>query len=409
MSSPSNQIAAESEARTYRILQELVADSDIHALELLLGKFNLFEALNLMRQEVRHSAFLAYLLCPQQNHGLGDVFIKALLQKALTGRIDGVTPIHIDVWNLTEAEVHCEWQNIDIFIRDETHHLAVIIENKIGSTEHDDQLRRYLSTVNREHAEWQIVPIYLTVEGDNPKDERYIAIGYNQVCQLLTSILDLRGKALDSDVRVLIEHYVEMLRRHFLSESQIAELCKKLYARHKAALDLIYEHRPDRVQHVREFLEHEISKNDQLILDHCSKSYIRFLPKKLDTAVLKKGSGWTLSGRMLLFEVENLDGWLVAKLIIGPGPSELREKLFELAQRKPFTGATKLYPQWTMIYKQRLLPESAYGLEDEAFDEKLAEAWKKFVEKELPTLIAAFDDVAWMHTESGLQPQGQAS
>ena len=99
--------------------------------------------------------------------------------------------------------------------------------------------------------------------------------------------------------------------RERLSESQIAELCKKLYARHKTALDLIYEHRPDRVRHVREYLEVEISKNDQLVLDHCSKSYIRFVAKKLDVAVLKKGAGSTPGGRMLLFEVENLDGWLV--------------------------------------------------------------------------------------------------
>lgn len=343
MSSTPEIVVAEPDGKAYRLLQEFVGDNDLYRLEILLGKFNLFEAMNLMRQEIRHSAFLAYLLNPRQNHGLGDVFLKALLRRALAGNFEGVSPIHIDIWGFSEAEIHCEWQSIDVFIRDETHKLAVIIENKIDSTEHDDQLARYLSRIQKEHAGWHIVPIYLTVEGESPTDGRYVAIGYNDVCAIIESILQLRGSAIDPDVRVLIEHYVEMLRRHFLSESAVAELCQKLYARHKEALDLIYEHRPDRVQRVREFLEDDIRKDEKLALDHCSKSYIRFIPKTLDAPILKQGTGWTASGRMLLFEVENYDKWLIAKLTIGPGKNDVREKLFEIAKHKPFDNPPKLY------------------------------------------------------------------
>ena len=43
------------------------------------SRFNLFEAVNIVRQEIRHSNFLAFLLNPAESHGLGDKFLRALL------------------------------------------------------------------------------------------------------------------------------------------------------------------------------------------------------------------------------------------------------------------------------------------------------------------------------------------
>lgn len=399
---PSVPLIAESDAKAYLLLQGFVGDSDLDRLELLLGKFNLFEAMNWMRQEIRHSAFLAYLLDPQQNHGLGDVFLKTLLKRALAQRefaslVDGLTPMHIDVCSLANAEIHCEWQNIDVFVRDEANKLAIIIENKIDSGEHDDQLARYITQVRNGHGEWRIVPIYLTIDGESPTDERYISLGYDVVCHVIETIIHLRRSTIDPDVRVLLEHYIGMLRRHFLSESEIAKLCQQLYARHKEALDLIYEHRPDRVQRVKEFLEADILKNGDLALDHTTKSYIRFIPKEIDFPILRQGAGWTPSKRMLLFELQNTDKQLAVKLVIGPGPSDIREKLFELAKHRPFDNPPQLYPQWTMIYKRTLLSKNAYSLEDEAFYEKLSTEWEEFSSKQLPVLVAALKDVTWMH------------
>src|SRR6516225_1413907 len=44
---------------------------------------NIFEAAGMHRQEIRHSNFLAFLLNPQGTHGLGDAFLKRVIQKAL--------------------------------------------------------------------------------------------------------------------------------------------------------------------------------------------------------------------------------------------------------------------------------------------------------------------------------------
>lgn len=391
-----------------RILEDFVASNvDLQRLEILLRKFNLFEALKLVWVEIRHSDFLAYLLDPQQNHGLRDGFLKALLQSVLKGGVNQtVTPIDIDVWNLAFAEVYREWQNIDIFVRDESNRLAILIENKVQNGEHSDQLARYYDCVARECAGWKIIPIYLSVESEKPSDERFIPLGYDQVCKLVEKLVELNGSALDGDVRIVIEHYAEMLRRHLVTESEISELCHRIYAKHKQALDLIFEHRPDRQQTVRELLEGWIKQDAELVLDHCTKSYIRFLPKRLDTDVLKQGSGWTSSGRILLFEASNDEDSVTVRVIIGPGPLETRRKLFDLAHAKqpPFRPVSKFYNQWNTILAHKLLTAKAYDLHDDDFSVELEKQWKRFVEKEIPATVAAIDQESWIHDKVSPQP-----
>jgi len=50
-----------------RALEALVVDNpDFDRLKALLGQFNIFEAIGVVRRELRHSDFLAFLLNPQQ-------------------------------------------------------------------------------------------------------------------------------------------------------------------------------------------------------------------------------------------------------------------------------------------------------------------------------------------------------
>ena len=65
----------------------VVENADLEALEGFLEQFNIFEAVGVVRQELRHSDFLAFLLDPRQNHRLDDAFVQRLLQK--TGGLRG--------------------------------------------------------------------------------------------------------------------------------------------------------------------------------------------------------------------------------------------------------------------------------------------------------------------------------
>jgi len=134
-----------SEEDLLKRLESFVVDNkDLDLLARLANQFNIFEAIGVEQQELRHSDFLSYLLDPNANHELGDVFAKKLFQKGVSG-IDRsslpLTPIDIDIWNLKASEVFREWHDIDILFVNEANELVVAIENKIWTGEHSDQFQ----------------------------------------------------------------------------------------------------------------------------------------------------------------------------------------------------------------------------------------------------------------------------
>ena len=151
-----------------------------------------------------------------------------------------------------------------------------------------------------------------------------------------------------------------------MENSEIQEICKKIYKKHKKALDLIFEYKPDLLMEINECLT-EIIKNDpDLILDFSSKSYIRFITKKLDF-IPRRGEGWTKSERISLFEFKNNLNGVALYLIIGPGSKEIREKLCKIAQNdlKLFNIADRKFTgQWFSIYKKSIIKAKSYEDKD---------------------------------------------
>jgi len=163
--------------------------------------------------------------------------------------------VEVDVADLNNAFVRREWRNIDILIRDPQAGIVCAIENKVTSGEHSDQLQRYRYTVAQQFPEYGRIFVFLTPEGDEPSEEAYISCSYAEIADLVDSVREARASTLGPDVCALMTHYTTMLRRHMVSESEIAELCRKLYREHKQALDVIYEHRPDRQYDMFEMLK----------------------------------------------------------------------------------------------------------------------------------------------------------
>ena len=101
----------------HEVLEAFLIDNpDLEKLEILLAEFNLFEAVGVVRQELRHSDFLAFLLDPRQPHGLGDSFLSIFLRKVVqSSDLTGLpfSAIDVTLWDLADTEVRREWKNID--------------------------------------------------------------------------------------------------------------------------------------------------------------------------------------------------------------------------------------------------------------------------------------------------------
>jgi hypothetical protein len=375
----------------------VVENADLEALEGLLEQFNIFEAVSVIRQELRHSDFLAFLLDPRQNHRLGDAVVQRLLQKILIAArhlAPPLSPIHLDSWDLSRITVRREWQNIDILLVDPVNRLVVVIENKIDSGEHSGQLGRYLHIVNDEYpsAEWRHLAVYLTPDGAEPSETGYLPADYGLVADAVEAVAVSREPSLDPAVHYLMIHYARMLRRHIVTDSEIADLCRRIYQRHQRALDLIFEHRPDRLAEVQAILLDLVRSRDDLILDTSSKQLVRF--GHADWEGLPRGAGWTRSGRLVLFEFGSYPESLNLALYVGPGPAEARQRLINLAttRQPPYRVSkrrTAENQKWKLIYSSPFLRQEDY--ENAALAEieaRIWERWEQFVNQDLSALVA---------------------
>ena len=381
----------------------VVENRDLERLEALLAEFNIFEAIGAVRQELRHSDFLSFLLDPGQNHGLGDAFLKRFLKYVVIRSTDSpISAVEIDVADMQDAVVLREWRNIDILIHDDPNRLVCAIENKIGSRERLGQLSRYREVVTREFPDHRALFVYLTPEGEEPSDEAYSPFSYGDIANLVDTVREMHESTLGADVSSLMKHYTAMLRRHIVSDSEIAELCRRIYRRHKQALDLIFEYRPDLQWEIAEYLKKLLAQEQDsgLVLDHVTKSSIRFLVSEWDEIhLLRTGHGWTPSGRVLLFEFQNRPKRLALHLIIGPGKEVVRRKIHQAAiqHRNIFRSAPKeLARKWTTIYKRTFLSERAYEEADiEKMMTQIEKEWHKFLNDDLPAIRKVISEIEW--------------
>jgi hypothetical protein len=379
-------------------LEKFIVDNhDLEKLESLLNQFNIFEAVGVTRQELRHSDFLAFLLNPVQTHQLGDRFLKRFLKRVLIeAEVSTVSAIEIDVADLQDSEVRREWRNIDVLIYARNAALVIAIENKVGAAEHSDQLQRYKAIVREEFPNSQAVLIFLSPEGVIPSDESWISYSYAQVADLVDLICDTYKTTIGSDVHTVMAHYSNLIRRHVMSSSDIGELCVKIYKQHRQALDLIYEHRPDLQSELAEFLVvliEQSAEHYQLVLDYKSKQWIGFAPKAWDQCSFQKNCrGWTSSKRALLFEWCNYPNGLSLDLTIGPVNPELKGNICNALRRHRVSlrNIRSLNARCNHIYKRAILIQTDYEQMDlEELQNQIKAKWNHFLTTDLPLIREA--------------------
>jgi hypothetical protein len=263
------------------------------------------------------------------------------------------------------------------------------MKNKIGTGEHSDQLRRYHRVVNQHYRGWRVVGLYLTPSGKMPSHEAYLPVDYSLVCDIIDGLAKVRASVVSSDLEVLMTHYAEMLRRHIVGDSEIARLCQQIYQKHKRALDLIYEHRPDLQAEIKDLLEKLVRDTPGMELEWSLKNGVGFAVQEWDDVPGLLTAQWTHTGRVLLFELENDPGRLRLKLTLGPGADEIRQKVVGMVRSNPdvFRVPKVFGAKWSMIYVRSFLEQELYEDTDfEDIEREIRRRWSEFLEKDLPRM-----------------------
>jgi len=358
---------SDSNASLKEELAGLIYDNpDLERLEALLDDFNPFEAMRWTRQEVRHSSFLRWLLDPLETHGLGAYclrsFAKRIAYRASGPQNGEPTVFDIDGFLFSRTEVLQEWNNIDILVRDDEEHFILVIENKVDSGEHSNQLQRYREIIQEQYPGYRVLYAFLTVAGVEPSDENYIPIDYAELAELVADTVRRRKDQLGDEVRAFMLQYGQMIRRNIVEESEIQQLCRSIYANHKRALDVIFEHKPDKALDVSEALKAELQKRHGLVFDHSAKSFLSFIPESLDI-LPRDGYGWTPSKRVMLFMLDNYAGKITFRIGLGPGLQETREDVHTAIAQHPdlFNRAkTKMGKQYWSFHSELLVGVKRY-------------------------------------------------
>ncbi|OUL37172.1 hypothetical protein BV372_03695 [Nostoc sp. T09] len=370
------------------LLEKFIVDNEeLDNLESKLAQFNIFEAIGVVRQEIRHSNFLAFLLNPSENHRLDDIFLKRFLKRVLldtdepTGaNYSNISPVNIDIANLSDVEVRREWKNIDIFIHSPRNKLVCAIENKVGSKEHSQQLLRYRKIIEHEYSSYRKILIYLTPEGDLPYDKNWRVYKYSKVTEIIDSICTSCKSTLGTDVYSLMVHYSTLIRRHIVSDSDVAELCRKIYIKHKQALDLIFDHRPDIQSQIAENICELLKiESHRIFVEPPKKRFIDFVP--ID---------WKKSNLPLLFHFDNSAEHLVLRLLITPAENNtsinfMRKNIYQMYtdNLRIFQNSNKkrkLSETWTTIYQEVILNKKDYeSSEFEFLVKKVQDFWEQFI------------------------------
>lgn len=227
-------------------LQDFLLDIDcLNELQPWTGHFNLFDVLKISKTEIRHSNMLGWLLNPNENHGMGDAFLKAVVQEMVVndtdGRYDIFQTLLLDFYSFT---VYREWKNIDIFLISDQDKFLIAIENKIGAHEHSNQLNRYRTILEADYPEYRKMLIFLTPDGNDPSDvKNWDILSYAAIADILAE--KITRLELQPDIELMIRNYLDIIRRDIVEDQKLIEVCNKIYARHKKALDLIFEYRVD--------------------------------------------------------------------------------------------------------------------------------------------------------------------
>jgi hypothetical protein len=299
---------------------------DIDCLKKLDGwmdDFNLFDILRITNMEIRHSNILAWIFDPNENHGLGDSFIKSFFTKVVSKCDQNkYNAFELLLQDFYSYQVNREHNHMDIVLVSPEERTAIIIENKIWSGESSHQLNDYLEKSKEEYKDYnQILHVFLTPYGREASDpDNWIAFSYGEIIDSLESAI--KGMNLRDEVTLVIRNYIETVRKNIMGEKDVKleRICNEIYNKHRIALKLIYEN-----VNIDNSIEHEIicetlrELNDDGVIIFEDNNRLRFFTKsmneylpELDTMDSSWNTNW-----VYYYWLEKYEGKLIIHFEVG--------------------------------------------------------------------------------------------
>ena len=324
---------------------------DLAHLEQLLeerrSEFDALTFLGISASEEVHSRILAWLLDPQESHGLEDRFLRGFLREtAMIVPADGACVGDLGeetTFDWSAARVRREWRNVakgregrlDILLCNEAERFLCGIENKVFSGEHGDQLTRYRKALADAYPDYCRRLVFLSPAGTLPIQEEeqkyWAAINYATIMQLVKQTITQGDEPLQEDIASFLRQYLTTLRRRIVPDttSNAQALARKIYMEHRTAIDFINANRPNYKEEGNAIVKAAINHNDRWVLDWEERNLVFFRSTEWDQfEVLWTGTGWGNPDSVITFAFDFRPDHLHLICTLGPGTDEpVRQKI----------------------------------------------------------------------------------
>ncbi len=399
---------------------------DFQTLEGLAKQFCPFEAIGMVKTEIRHAHFLCFLLDPKASHPFHDKFLKAFLQAVVSGNTtkpddDKLTPMDVHFMNCSNAIIYREKSNIDLLIEIESasgESLVVAVEMKIHASESEDQLEKYSDHVIKRYPndKWNHRFAFLTLDKSEASKKSWIALSFSDVIDRFNKVVKnskFEGKAVE-----LYNDYTAMMRKHLMPDqkSELEILSRRIWQNHRQAMDVLVRYEPNLQSEIYSLISEQLPRMIESFAIECdtiSGRYLRFsVSEWLKIKEFQTGDGkWAESKSLVSVEISyNKSNKYYLYFVLGPGVQGNREKIYIEAKKMGVLSgniAKELSPMYQQLKKFELI--SAKNIDDfkgtdEEYVEKTGKEILAAIKIRLEEQLPIFTDLLKNALEKGDSP-----
>ena len=221
-----------------------VENERLDALRNRLSRFNIIETMGRGRLDLMHSVCLAWLIDPQETHGLQDEFTRSFLVKALKGsNIEG-GPSAVDILqsDMSDIEVRSERDDTEIYVSSQRNEWVFVIESEFDNEQCSSQLENHVIEAENDFPGMRVIGVSLTHPRRKPQSNRYVHIQFSSLHSLVQGLTNSLTRPLSTDVGTFIKHYLEVIKEVTTMNNQsndLARQARELYQSHKKVIDFI--------------------------------------------------------------------------------------------------------------------------------------------------------------------------
>ena len=215
-------------------------------------KFNAFDVLRYSDYEIRHSNVLAWLLTPDETHGVGDAFLVEFLKRLAEKK--GAAPRIGDLASFdtclaggyVRVERELDYVDLTVFFEKEPRFLLAI-ENKTGQRlpEHCEQVRRFEKKLRTKYGKkYRIQSVLLSASPEGKSEHAdHLHLSWHEVRCLVEGLQPPDGERKD-----FVSQYVEIVDRNVLGRGPTVDSFDRLVKSHRSVLQrLLKEWKPGKV------------------------------------------------------------------------------------------------------------------------------------------------------------------